>query len=1393
MIFSVLDHITMISRNASNFSPMKRKRSMYYRSALRTTLIVGLLVMFITSQASRAFAGANANIGTGNTISTLVIDPAMPDTIYAGANDGVFKSINGGGSWNATNTGLTANPVKVMVIDPLTPTTLYAGIGGDIFKSTNNGATWSAISTDLAYTNISALAIDPITPTILYAGTSYYGVFKSINGGQTWNMISIGVDTDVKALAIDPLTPTTLYAGTLDGVFKSTDSGDTWVNTGITSALVTTLVIDPLTPTTLYAGTRSEGVFKSTNGAGDWSHIGPATVYISTMTIDPLTPTTLYVGSESSGAFKSTDGGENWIAINTGLTTVDIRSLAINPASPTTLYTGTGDAGIFKSTDGGENWNAVNDETISTSTPTLIPTATSTSTPSMTPTPIATSTSTTTPTRTSTLTTTPTRTITRTPTITSTPSNTSTGTITATFTPTRTVTASRTITSTPSKTSTGTITATFTPTLTSTRTLTSTLTSTATITATPIAPGAFAKISPANSAGGTTIYPTLSWETSSAATRYEYCYDTTNNNVCNGTWTSTGMSTSVTLSGLSNSTTYYWQVRAVNVSVPTYANNDTWWNFTTIIAPPGAFKKSYPNNSASGADIRQNIGWETNFHAVSYEYCFDTTNDDNCSNTWNNVGHGTNWELSGLSSNTTYYWQVRAINAGGETYADDGTWWSFTTIAHPIAFNKINPTDSSSEIAVNSILSWEASSDVDHYEYCYNIDNDDICNTSWQNVGTNTSSGMIELNYATTYYWQVRAVNAVGEIDANDGTWWSFTTIAPPIVFSKISPELWSERVVTNPILSWEPSSGVAYYEYCFDTTGDNNCDGTWVSTGTSTSSELTGLDYSTTYYWQVRAVNNDGIIYANHDSWWSFTTNIAPPDMFNKTSPADAAGAVAVKSTLSWEASNSTSGIYHYEYCYDTIDDDNCNETWISVDNNSAPIWFGNETTYYWQVKAINDGGETYANHGVWWSFTTSVELPDVFNKTGPDNSSNGVAINPTLSWETSGNSASYEYCYDTTNDNTCGGTWSNTGTNNNSELSGLSYNTTYYWQVRAISAGGETYANDGAWWSFSTISASTTSIKGSVTLQGRPAKPNARWSVPLNVSLTTPGNTQPAYTFTPTTDTYGKFTLTGIVPGTYEVRVKHSHTLQRLKTVTLTSGMTAINFGTLLEGDANNDNRISTADLLILATTYGKCQGISGYDPRADFNGDICITSRDFSLLAKNYGKTGASLAADPVDEPISLEPSNAEVNISIDPVSNPVRVGKTFTVAIRVQAGSVSVDGIQASLDFDPTKLRVKKITGNPSLLPEVLLNTYDNTTGTVDYAAGSLSSSLTGDITLVQIEFEAIAKTDATSISFHHGFLRNTEVTFGDGSILKKDTDLTISIADSYKIFQPLMTR
>ena len=589
------------------------------------------------------------------------------------------------------------------------------------------------------------------------------------------------------------------------------------------------------------------------------------------------------------------------------------------------------------------------------------------------------------------------------------------------------------------------------------------------------APGAFSHSSPANNATGLSVNPTLTWTASAGATSYEYCFDTVNDSACSGGWTNNGANTSVGLSGLPIGTQYFWQVRATNAGGTTYADGaaTSYWSFTTL-AVPGAFNRLSPANGAMGQPLNPSLTWAPSTAAASYEYCIDTTNDGACAN-WISTGTNTSVGLS-LNAGTEYFWQVRATNASGTTYGAGGStnFWSFTTLALPGNFNHLSPSNGSTGQSLNPTLSWSTSVGAVSYQYCVDTTNDSAC-SGWTSTGTNTSVALSGLTAGTTYYWHARATNASGTTHADGGAtaFWSFTTqVNPPAAFGHNSPGNGATGLANSLTLSWSASSGAASFEYCIDTTNNNACDATWITTGTNTSVALSNLAFGTAHYWQVRAINPGGTTYAEgaSTSYWTFTTQVAVPAAFNRMTPSNGAMSQLLDLTLSWGAST---GATNYEYCIDTTNDGAC-ANWISTGTNTSVglIELNAGTIYFWQVRATNAAGTTYAAGGAnnFWPFTTH-PLPGAFNPSSPSNGATGQSLNLTLIWGNSTNAASFEYCIDTTNDGACSN-WISTGSNTTVGLSGLAAGTTYFWSVRANNMVGTTYAAGGTmtFWSFTT-----------------------------------------------------------------------------------------------------------------------------------------------------------------------------------------------------------------------------------------------------------------------------------------------------------------------------------
>jgi photosystem II stability/assembly factor-like uncharacterized protein len=333
----------------------------------------------------------------GGTAYAVAIDPTDHSVVYAGTNGGVFKSIDSGAHWSPINAGLPRPGVDgnggpyiySLAIDPQNTATVYAGVsffgdllfaepsGRGVYKSDDGGNSWHAANDGIQGRIVYALALDPATPTALFAAgkldPARHGpaqVFRSTDGGASWSVSLPLIFDYVFDLAIDPQAPATTYAATTEGLFKTTDGGNTWtaLNSGLTITNVSALAINPTDSSIVYAGTRGGGVFKSTNAGSSWGPVntGLTGSFVRALEIDPQSPATLYAGLEDGAIFKTTNEGATWTPINSGLPPPrigqsgpgwGIDSLAIDPETPTIVYAATEQNGVFKTVNGGDHWS----------------------------------------------------------------------------------------------------------------------------------------------------------------------------------------------------------------------------------------------------------------------------------------------------------------------------------------------------------------------------------------------------------------------------------------------------------------------------------------------------------------------------------------------------------------------------------------------------------------------------------------------------------------------------------------------------------------------------------------------------------------------------------------------------------------------------------------------------------------------------------------------------------------------------------------------------------------------------------------------------------------------------------------------------------------------------
>jgi photosystem II stability/assembly factor-like uncharacterized protein len=319
-------------------------------------------------------------------ITELAVDPAQEGTVYVGtaavrAPGGVFKSVDRGEHWAVRNVGFGNVELFVVTVDPRNPDVLYLGTDVlGVLKSTDRGLHWTGVNQGIFDASpplgIVDIKIDPTDSSIVYAvgGANGIGiVFKSVNAGASWVRLgdTASQENQIIGLAIDPQHPNILYGGGLQGLYKSTDGGVTWVplQGPVSQAWILDIAIDPITPSTVYASgmyfpgeaDRQPGVFKSTDGGATWTQLrqglpsNTSDDTARTIAIDPAHPGTLYAGFQI-GLYKSTDSGATWHLTTGLLGPVNVRSVVFLPSSPDTLYFATQEGDVFRSTDGGVTW-----------------------------------------------------------------------------------------------------------------------------------------------------------------------------------------------------------------------------------------------------------------------------------------------------------------------------------------------------------------------------------------------------------------------------------------------------------------------------------------------------------------------------------------------------------------------------------------------------------------------------------------------------------------------------------------------------------------------------------------------------------------------------------------------------------------------------------------------------------------------------------------------------------------------------------------------------------------------------------------------------------------------------------------------------------------------------
>lgn len=289
----------------------------------------------------------------------------------------------------------------MFVLAALTPATGRAAGDYKLDSETFEGLRARNLGPGVMSGRIACLDGVPGDRITLWAGSAGGGVWLSRDGGTTWKPVFDKYTMSIGAIRVAPSDPKTVWVGTGetwvrnsvgmgDGVYKTTDGGDSWTRMGLEkSERIARIVIDPKRPDTvlvaalgpLFAPGGERGVYRTRDGGKTWQRV----LYVDDNTgaadiaMDPQDPNVLYAsmwqvrrkpwtfasGGPGSGFYKSTDGGTTWRRLVNGLPAGDLGRIgvSVSPARANRVYAlvESKETAFYRSDDCGEHWTRLND------------------------------------------------------------------------------------------------------------------------------------------------------------------------------------------------------------------------------------------------------------------------------------------------------------------------------------------------------------------------------------------------------------------------------------------------------------------------------------------------------------------------------------------------------------------------------------------------------------------------------------------------------------------------------------------------------------------------------------------------------------------------------------------------------------------------------------------------------------------------------------------------------------------------------------------------------------------------------------------------------------------------------------------------------------------------
>jgi len=290
-------------------------------------------------------------------VLSICTEAEDPSVVYAGTGIGVLHSSDFGTSWQPLSSSLPPVPVAVTVGSSVAGSALYAyGQGIGLQVSTDGGTRWESIDENLGGATVSLIDTDR-NGSAIYAAAGEV-VLRFDAEASLWRAGSGGLRGGaIRALTVDPDSALVVFVSTVAGVFKTVDGGQSWRQTLRRLSMAPDLLLPhPWIPTRLIAS-GEQGIWVSTDKGNSWGQAQPVKdpFRVSALGFSPTNAGIIF-GCTDDGVVSTTDGGFRWGAARFGMGPVAISAISMGADDPRTVYAWGRDGAGFRSTNGGLEW-----------------------------------------------------------------------------------------------------------------------------------------------------------------------------------------------------------------------------------------------------------------------------------------------------------------------------------------------------------------------------------------------------------------------------------------------------------------------------------------------------------------------------------------------------------------------------------------------------------------------------------------------------------------------------------------------------------------------------------------------------------------------------------------------------------------------------------------------------------------------------------------------------------------------------------------------------------------------------------------------------------------------------------------------------------------------------